>query len=550
MKFILKYTDFITEKVDVDKYLHQIKDVEKGNLPPEIKAFLDIIAYAEGTIKYPENGYKTQFTGKQFSDYSDHPREVIKSGGYNSSASGRYQFLSKTWDGLMKGKEFSPINQDEGAVKLLKQNKAYSYVLKGDLKKGLYRVRNIWASLPWSKYGQPAWYANSDEEKFQSLTELYYKRLKHYNPSATIPDNITDLDSDVSGFSSEESSRIGKRKRGSGGYSNGDSFPFIVGSSSGDNIKKLQRSIIKLGGSLPIYGIDGLFGTETMGASKFVLTNLAEITNKNIDGIITDSLSENHIKVIVNASENEKYVSDMIKKFGMSNYKTYSQNLPLVNGEIIKGGDIYNVESLSKTINKIKGKENINIYHIGDSHIKASWLTDTIKNGLSEMTTVNYSKNAENGWTVDKHLKNKSKIKSDIDNSIDLVIISLGANDSNISPEKFNPNRFKNSYNELINYIKSINENVEILLITPTPSLLSRTKKPNPNKNLTQSVIYDISATNNVAVWDIFKKMGGTDGIEKLMNDGFIKDGEHFTRNGYTRMGKELVSDIKKYINK
>jgi len=93
--------------------------VANASLNPYRKAFLDTLAYAEGTGNYPNNGYNTMFTGKQFSGYKDHPRKIQRSSGYASDAAGRYQFLSTTWDGLGLP-DFSPPNQDLGVNKIIK----------------------------------------------------------------------------------------------------------------------------------------------------------------------------------------------------------------------------------------------------------------------------------------------------------------------------------------------------------------------------------------------------------------------------------------------
>jgi vitamin B12 transporter len=54
-----------------------------------------------------DDGYRRMFGGKLFDSYADHPRQVqtfpLKKGGtLSSSAAGAYQFLSKTWDGLVR----------------------------------------------------------------------------------------------------------------------------------------------------------------------------------------------------------------------------------------------------------------------------------------------------------------------------------------------------------------------------------------------------------------------------------------------------------------
>lgn len=544
MKHIIDYSYFILES-NLTTQISKIGSVANTSLPNEIKAFLDVIAFAEGTIKYPNNGYKTMFTGKQFDDYTDHPRQVISSGGYDSSASGRYQFLKDTWDGLMKGKEFTPKNQDEGAVKLLKQQKSYEPLLKGDLQTALYRSRNIWASFPYSEHNQGAWYAKTDKDKLDVLQNVYYQRMKFYNPSYIIPDNVQDID--IETLSAQEKSRVGSKHRG-GTYTNDDTAPFVVGKSSGNKIEKLQTAIIKLGGSLPVYGIDGKFGNETMGASKFILGNLASLFNSKLDSVITDTLSENNLEVILQASENKDTVDKMIKAFGKSDYDVYSQNLPLIDGKLSEGGSIYNVNAIGKFINKLKNKQKVKIYHIGDSHIKADFLTNTIDKGLSSITKVDYEKNAEDGWTVNKHLQ-ETEIESDLKKDIDLVIISLGDNDTYMEQNKFNSESFKSSYEKLIDKIKKANPNVEILATTPSSSVYPlNSQTPNPIKQATHDIVINIGASENVAVWDLFTKMGGVNGIKTWLDNKLMSDGLHFTKEGYRKLGNQLVADIKKYL--
>ena len=123
------------------------------SLNPYRRAFLDTLAYAEGTGGYPNTGYNTMFTGKQFAGYKDHPRKIQVSGKYRSDAAGRYQFLSTTWDGLGLT-DFSPANQDKGALKLLAPH-VLTAIDKGDFATAFHGARKTWASLPGAGYGQP-----------------------------------------------------------------------------------------------------------------------------------------------------------------------------------------------------------------------------------------------------------------------------------------------------------------------------------------------------------------------------------------------------------
>ncbi len=127
---------------------------------PNVKAFLRMLRYGEGTID--DGGYSRMFGGRSFTSFADHPRQAITKthGGkpITSTAAGAYQFLARTWDGLVKQygfKDFSPANQDLGAVALIKGRKALDDVIAGRLEVAIMKCNKEWASLPGSPYGQP-----------------------------------------------------------------------------------------------------------------------------------------------------------------------------------------------------------------------------------------------------------------------------------------------------------------------------------------------------------------------------------------------------------
>ncbi len=127
-------------KVDAAKNLDNAK----------VLAFLDLIAWAEGT----GDRYDLQYTGSSFSGNA-HPRQIkCDAAGLCSDAAGRYQFLSPTWDGLGLP-DFSPANQDKGAIALLKYSGAYDLILTGDIEGAVCKAGPIWASLPCNSYNQP-----------------------------------------------------------------------------------------------------------------------------------------------------------------------------------------------------------------------------------------------------------------------------------------------------------------------------------------------------------------------------------------------------------
>lgn len=125
-------------------------------LDGNVRAFLDVIRACEGTSD--PDGYRRHFGGRLFTGYADHPRVAITAGGYTSTAAGAYQFLARTWDGLVQQygfPDFSPASQDEAAVALIIGRGALAAVRAGRLDEAIAACNREWASLPGSQYGQP-----------------------------------------------------------------------------------------------------------------------------------------------------------------------------------------------------------------------------------------------------------------------------------------------------------------------------------------------------------------------------------------------------------
>ena len=126
---------------------------------PNRKAFLTMIATAEGTVNLGDNGYNVVVGGSLFTGYADHPRKAVYLPKYkiNSTAAGRYQILSKYYDSykkLLKLKDFSPASQDAIAIQMIKEQGALQDVDEGRVDAAIKKVSNIWASMPGAGYGQ------------------------------------------------------------------------------------------------------------------------------------------------------------------------------------------------------------------------------------------------------------------------------------------------------------------------------------------------------------------------------------------------------------
>lgn len=124
-------------------------------------AFLDMLAVSEGTstIAGSDDGYNVLVGGTLIDGYAAHPRRVVWLPRYQirSSAAGRYQFLTRTWDDLAKRlglQDFSPAAQDRAAIQLIRERRALTDINAGRIPEAIDHCRSIWASLPGAGYGQ------------------------------------------------------------------------------------------------------------------------------------------------------------------------------------------------------------------------------------------------------------------------------------------------------------------------------------------------------------------------------------------------------------
>ena len=151
-------------------------------ITPARRALLDTIRYAEGTwAGGSEVGYRIMFGGGTFKNLDRHPDQVNHGGGYSSAAAGAYQFMPATWGGVVSAlrlNSFSPSNQDQGAIHLVKMRGALSAIDKGELsRQAVNLLAPEWASFPttWggSYYGQPS-------KTYGELDRFYRKRFIEY----------------------------------------------------------------------------------------------------------------------------------------------------------------------------------------------------------------------------------------------------------------------------------------------------------------------------------------------------------------------------------
>ncbi|HXG23028.1 MAG TPA: glycoside hydrolase family 104 protein [Chthonomonadales bacterium] len=137
-------------------------ELERALSDPRVRAFLDMIAQAEGTegsLETRGSGYDVLFGGERISSLAQHPARRITHGGLTSTAAGRYQFLLRTWNALCERlhlADFSPHSQDLGALLLLKECGALRLVQIDCPEKAIRAAAHIWASFPGAGYPNQA----------------------------------------------------------------------------------------------------------------------------------------------------------------------------------------------------------------------------------------------------------------------------------------------------------------------------------------------------------------------------------------------------------
>lgn len=160
---------------------------------PRVKALLDTIAYAEGTLKYGNDSYRVLFGGRLFgndhaSSFDQHPRtrSCLNRRGKElcTTAAGRYQIQWPTWDYFIRIRNinkqcgdvrFTPLNQDrvalqaiidcDGLTKLFREPIPFTELFAC--------LGRTWSSMPGAKWDYVVY--SVDE-----LQNVFAKQLKKY----------------------------------------------------------------------------------------------------------------------------------------------------------------------------------------------------------------------------------------------------------------------------------------------------------------------------------------------------------------------------------
>jgi len=112
-----------------------------------VQAFLRVIRQRESG--QGDDAYSIINGGAHFEDFSKHPYEGQRAP--PGRAAGAYQYIPSTWAAVAKKcgfSDFSPANQDLGAVELIRGRGALDDVLQGRIEQAIIKCRQEWTSLP------------------------------------------------------------------------------------------------------------------------------------------------------------------------------------------------------------------------------------------------------------------------------------------------------------------------------------------------------------------------------------------------------------------
>ena len=121
----------------------------------------------------------------------------------------------------------------------------------------------------------------------------------------------------------------------------------------------------------------------------------------------------------------------------------------------------------------------------------------------------------------------------------DLVIISLGTNDTYESTDNFETN-----LTQLINTIRNTHKDIPILLVTPSENWWHK-KKPNPRMKETENIIISVAKKTDCAVMNMYQILGGAGSAQKMKQKGLMQsDYVHMTAQGYNLQGDLLYNAL------
>lgn len=261
-----------------------------------------------------------------------------------------------------------------------------------------------------------------------------------------------------------------------------------------------------------------------------------------------DSLS---MKVWSKQGENENYLFDEFELY--VEFDTTSYNLKIgKDSTLVKSfyfdeiAKVYHFE-LNKSVDTLSvffSRKHLD--EVDKKQYKVKFKKDSVVvQGMylgNKQAGISYSEAAVNGGKVQSFLASKNFLRQLQKVSPDLLVISLGTNDTYSS--EYSDSSFKAQYGFLLYQINRSLPGANIILTTPGDAQRYMQNHISENVNA-RKIIIELAQKYNCAVWDWYSIMGGSNSIKEWEKYNLCAyDKVHLNDNGYGLQGKLMYNAL------
>ncbi len=241
----------------------------------------------------------------------------------------------------------------------------------------------------------------------------------------------------------------------------------------------------------------------------------------------------------------------MLVSFGLS------QSLKAQKSDFIPKGEFTEIfTTLRKS--KEEGKA-IRILHLGDSHIKKGFCTDPIRDELQKRygELVKVEPMGINGATY-LTFSSSEKIQDIVDFEPDLMIVSLGTNDS--YTHRFSPERMKFNMEVFFTMLEEELPDLPIILTTPPASYFRHRTRiyrrryatyytyNKQTRKASQTLKY-LARNKSYGLIDLYERYGSLKQTQSWLSKGLMrKDHIHYSAKIYNQFGKAIAEALIKFV--
>ncbi len=254
---------------------------------------------------------------------------------------------------------------------------------------------------------------------------------------------------------------------------------------------------------------------------------------------------------MINKLYNKAILFCLLLSFGLN------QSLEAQKSDFIPEDEFAEVfETLRKS--KEEGKP-IRILHLGDSHIKKGFCTDPIRDELQKRygVLVKVEPMGINGATY-VTFSSSEKIKEIVNFEPDLMIVSLGTNDS--YSNRFSSAQMEYNMEVFFTMLEEEYPNLPIILTTPPASYFKHRKRIRRRRYSTyytynkqtakaSRTLKYLARSRNFGVIDLYERYGSQKQTQSWLRQGLMrKDHVHYSAQAYNKFGKAIAEALIKFV--